>query len=611
MDASTHAERGHLPKELPPCFNSGSFAAAIPQLTSEIAQAGLERTAPTVMNLARAGSVRRRLSIPNPFSQAALASLCADHWGAISTHLKQSHISLTRPVPDREAQRAVVRRVTRRGPERTKRMNRSRFVLTSDVSECYPSIYTHSIEWALHGKETSKARLAVRPRPAPSIGAQLDSAVRAGQEGQTKGIPIGPDTSLILAEIVLCRVDLELQASHPDIDRRCLRFMDDIEFFGSTQSEAEDVLLSWQTALSRYELMVNPAKTFITEAPFAPENSWSVHLRQFRFNEESDKKTANDIDRFFTLAFGLSLEFPKSSVLGYAIRTAAGIPTGVEAWRTLHRLMYAATMADPSCLQIVARTLNESVMAGFKPEPKRLEETLNDLCDYHARRAHGSEVAWALWLLRQFDLPIGDDAAAAVSLMQDNCSLLLLLDLHRLGRAPNQLDLAAVLSRASVPDVTKSSDWLLGYQCAHQRLTDDQSVRADPKWAVLLDLGVSFFEPFSQSASGSWFKAQDAGPVARAAGASESKSENQSVEKEGEGSDTSNQLGLDLSGELGASWKQEGEREDADDQKDSSEVQSDEDLWATAGAEDIDEDEEAEKEVEPWELRELDPEEYE
>src|SRR5690606_23357300 len=100
---------------------------------------------------------------------------------------------------------------------RAARMNRARYVLISDIGEFYPSIYTHSLEWALHGKAASKARLAAKRR-AP-FGRSLDQAVAIGQGGQTKGIPIGPDTSLLLAEIILTAVDLELQQTHPDVHR--------------------------------------------------------------------------------------------------------------------------------------------------------------------------------------------------------------------------------------------------------------------------------------------------------------------------------------------------------------------------------------------------------
>lgn len=43
-----------------------------------------------------------------------------------------------------------------------------------------------------------------------SLGNKLDYLVRQGQDGQTVGIPIGPDTSLVIAELLMHDVDKNL-----------------------------------------------------------------------------------------------------------------------------------------------------------------------------------------------------------------------------------------------------------------------------------------------------------------------------------------------------------------------------------------------------------------
>lgn len=149
--------RGYLPYELPPCFTSAPFAAASSTLSVSRPR---ERTAPVALNLARPGSIRRRLTIPNPFAQLSLAEEIEGGWATIETHLRHSKISLSRPVIGKTDERALMRRYSFDGrlSERAQRMNLSRFTLVSDVSECYGSIYTHSLEWALHTR--TAARLA-------------------------------------------------------------------------------------------------------------------------------------------------------------------------------------------------------------------------------------------------------------------------------------------------------------------------------------------------------------------------------------------------------------------------------------------------------------------
>ena len=46
----------------------------------------------------------------------------------------------------------------------------------------------------------------------PPLGARLDKAVRKGQDNQTVGIPVGPDTFRVIAEIVAVSIDARVQA---------------------------------------------------------------------------------------------------------------------------------------------------------------------------------------------------------------------------------------------------------------------------------------------------------------------------------------------------------------------------------------------------------------
>ena len=90
--------------------------------------------------------------------------------------------------------------------ERILRSTCSRHLLQVDISRFYHSIYTHSIAWALHGKAQAKAN-----RSRSLYGNALDEDVRKTRDGQTMGVPIGPDTSRIISEIVAAAIDLDLQ----------------------------------------------------------------------------------------------------------------------------------------------------------------------------------------------------------------------------------------------------------------------------------------------------------------------------------------------------------------------------------------------------------------
>src|SRR3546814_7676965 len=87
----------------------------------------------------------------------------------------------------------------------------------------------------------------------------LDKAVGAGQEGQTIGIPIGPDTSRIIAELVAVEVE-EIAKEHiPDFQERGVRYVDDM-LLGLHESETSSAVLSGLSlALYEYQLEIGRA----------------------------------------------------------------------------------------------------------------------------------------------------------------------------------------------------------------------------------------------------------------------------------------------------------------------------------------------------------------
>lgn len=64
-----------------------------------------------------------------------------------------------------------------------------RYVLQTDITDCYSSIYTHSIPWSIHTKEEAKKK---KNRTNNSlVGIAIDNHIQDMSYGQTNGIPQG------------------------------------------------------------------------------------------------------------------------------------------------------------------------------------------------------------------------------------------------------------------------------------------------------------------------------------------------------------------------------------------------------------------------------------
>jgi len=101
---------------------------------------------------------------------------------------------------------------------------RYKYLITTDIKNFYPSIYTHSIPWAIHGKKF--IRSAKNRHNYNLFGNRLDKLFQNADDGCTNGVPIGPVVSDLIAEIVLSAVD-RMISGELEKDILVVRFKDD------------------------------------------------------------------------------------------------------------------------------------------------------------------------------------------------------------------------------------------------------------------------------------------------------------------------------------------------------------------------------------------------
>ena len=383
---------------------------------------------------------------------------------------------------DRPAERARLRRT-------------ARFALIGDLSQCYSSIYTHSLSWALAGKAREKASLRTRT---PVPGDELDRSSRNLQLGQTKGMPIGPDSSLAFAELVLAAVDIEMAAkiaSHWHTTLPALRITDDLEYFASSRTEAEDALLAWEMAAASFELQVSPAKTRTIELPTALTDHWPIALQQFT-SRSKPLQIANDLTAYVSIANEMAGRNSRSAVSGYAIQRTNSLPsvfTEAAAWSVHFNLLLVSVIVAPADLRYLADVLQRAATAGLPLDKDALAGTLQEIVSYHAPLEHGAEVSWALFIMHEHAIPLSSANATKVAGMFDNVSLLLLQCLNAKGIVDgDRPDLSEAITRAESSGVACSSDWRLAYEMSARNWCNPAEMRNDPWLGPMLDAGVAF-----------------------------------------------------------------------------------------------------------------------
>lgn len=152
------------------------------------------------------------------------------------------------------------------------------YIAITDITNCYGSIYTHSIEWAMSTRKQVKQnrRLGSSGGSPNNIGSVIDMKVRNMTEGQTNGIPQGSVLMDFIAELVLSYVDKELineinsygesQGDSKKLkeslkDIKIIRYRDDYRFFANDEQVCVLLLKLLSNVLSNMGLALNKDKT--------------------------------------------------------------------------------------------------------------------------------------------------------------------------------------------------------------------------------------------------------------------------------------------------------------------------------------------------------------
>ena len=160
-------------------------------------------------------NIPRALSIPSPFAYSNLCKCIVDNWkniiNVIDEKTKKQKYKVSQIHIQKLKGKDVLFEMNHSYEDKDKELVRciqkvpitNRFRVEADISSCFPSIYSHALSWALVGKKTAKASKDDKAKWYNI----LDFYSRSIKNDETNGLLIGPHTSNLLSEIVLCCVD--------------------------------------------------------------------------------------------------------------------------------------------------------------------------------------------------------------------------------------------------------------------------------------------------------------------------------------------------------------------------------------------------------------------
>lgn len=190
------------------------------------------------------------------------------------------------------------------------------FLAHTDITDFYPSIYTHSIPWSLHDKHIAKRKhFRIDPNP---LGNQIDTHLRAMSFGQTNGIPQGSVLMDFISEMLLGCIDVELTKELKRIKItkvKILRYRDDYRIFTENQDDAHRILKVITELLSKYGLKLNSSKTFVTEDIIKDS------VKPYKYFGLTRSKSSKSVQKRLLQIHNLADEFRGSGILFNELKT--------------------------------------------------------------------------------------------------------------------------------------------------------------------------------------------------------------------------------------------------------------------------------------------------
>lgn len=507
MSAKTKTQRfkrlishGFFAPELPPCFISHDLARYRQSLWSTIeaipAQqarrpAGAKQfiSEPAWFYFPRFGRDDRRHGVINPISFLSIAKVISDNFVNLRTAAKRSNLSASPLIFDWVGDRALFRPgIDLRDDFRVDLATRHERYATADVRAFFHSIYTHAIPWAIYGKTWAKNN-----RQNIHYGNLLDFYCRNAQGGQTIGLPVGPDTSRLIAEVIASAMDMKVAEQLGVTSRDASRYVDDYTIAVETNLSGDGVISAVRQAAASFELELNNDKSKIQSTSLRLPTGWKQTARAHV--PKTDKST-NAFLRFFYEVGRICSEHPDLNVEKFAFQNARSSFVNAEDWGAIQSHLINAYRRNSTLVSLLVEVLilrqtehQDVDIVGLRAF---IEQHLSGL----VRENRSGEIVWLLLLVVRIGINITAQKIAPVFKLENSLVALMVTFASARGFIQGQVD-HSLWNNSLTSEGLHSPMWLYAYESVRNGTNpnaDRAFIEENPFFAPLLEKNIKFFE---------------------------------------------------------------------------------------------------------------------
>ena len=468
-------------EELPPIFSARQFT---PQVAKRLLNEKPRKNGYDQIEYysTRYNNVSRPLAIPHPVGYAHLVNCICANWEKLK-YICDNQNSLIKPEKHADG-RALIMDYEESLDKTNRTLNigfGKKFRVHTDITNCFPSIYTHAIPWATVGFDYSKAHKP--PQYKDSWFNQLDYYQRMIKRNETQGVAIGPGTSNVVSEAILAKIDAELSKTYSHY-----RYIDDYTCYCDTHEKGQEFLRRLNDELRKYKLSLNIKKTEIIELPAPIDSDWIVELST-RMPAGSPNElpklgkhyNASEALRYIDFALQLKKQTPDGSVLKFAVKS---IIYQLDEHAVQPVLEYLLNL---SCFYPLLLPSLDCLFAHSAINSMPYVKNLNAILIDNAINRRSDGMCWALYYLNQYNLAICYEGVQKVIESRDCMAILML---HLAGAFKDDVrKFADSLNKSDVYELDQY--WVLLYQLFYDGVISGPYAE-EKCFEILKDEGVSF-----------------------------------------------------------------------------------------------------------------------
>lgn len=363
---------GMFTDKLPPCFTSENYFMYV---NSKMPPIKAVNHGFVDYHSTNHTSVLRLLAIPHPEAYWQMCKVIKDNWQSINEHIGKPSVKFNYCHVRKHKDSDSIFQMNSFGYDKWKKEENTidymigcRYVVQADISKCFPSMYSHSLSWAINGIDWSKIHqcgLTNKKKqkgqncrkngnaPCPNDyydlwANDLDYYSRAVKDGETNGFLVGPHASNILSEIILSKIDCELQQEGL---MNTIRYIDDYTYYAKDENDAKKFLRILTISLKKYNLELNSRKTKIIPIKEYTDIDWITVLNQFGFPNIGEIGFTT-INAYINYALKLCNKENQDTPLKYAIKVIANKQLSTRAKRLYLKKVLQIAFQKPYLLPL-------------------------------------------------------------------------------------------------------------------------------------------------------------------------------------------------------------------------------------------------------------------